>query len=177
MRKPGCVCINRIDDNGKIWYNFIRRREAERGESHGSENQFYNLFKTDDVHGGVRMCFRSRIAQIKTPGKCTAVALFLLGMICVSQTISPAGEGNLFCYKIGFLAPWLTVYSDETNRFWTFDLLFGGNSGVHINIAGLLFYCLLVLVAGIVVQLLWNRIFAGSSEKQEKGHKVQINGS
>lgn len=86
-------------------------------------------------------------------------ALFLVSMrIWAKRNICYTIAGGFFQYKIGFLFPWLTVYSNTGDRRSTFDLLFSGNEGVYMNLLGLVLYVILVLLIGLLVQMLYDRV-------------------
>lgn len=83
---------------------------------------------------------------------------FFLGISYIDEVVPSAGAGGFFQYKIGFLFPWLTVYSNTGDRRSTFDLLFSGNEGVYMNLLGLMLYVILVLLIGLLVQMLYDRV-------------------
>ena len=100
------------------------------------------------------MKIRSFFQTFRAPGIVTAVLAFFLGISYIDEVVPSTGAGGFFQYKIGFLFPWLTVYSNTGDRRSTFDLLFSGNEGVHINLLGLVLYVILVLLIGLLVQSL-----------------------
>ena len=104
------------------------------------------------------MKIRSFFQTFRAPGIVTAVLAFFLGISYIDEVVPSTGAGGFFQYKIGFLFPWLTVYSNTGDRRSTFDLLFSGNEGVHMNLLGLVLYVILVLLIGLLVQMLYDRV-------------------